>query len=88
MSRQALIFSRRQTQHNGSPGPVEVSAPQTEHLTGFFSRSADSDCLACARISGAIAGSDLGGIFLFISVECCLYYSAQNPWRAKCNKFV
>src|SRR5580700_6992407 len=68
MSRQALIFSRRHTQHNGSPGPPEVSAPQTEHLPGFLSRSVTIDSLACSRISGAITGSDLDGIFRFISI--------------------
>ena len=68
MSRQALIFRRRQTQHKGSPEPSEVSAPQTEHFAGFLRLSVASDRLACSRISGAITGSDLSGIFLFISV--------------------
>jgi hypothetical protein len=69
LSRQALIFKRRQTQHNGSPVPSEVSAPHTEHFPDFLRLSDMSDRLACSRISGAITGSDLSGIFLFISVQ-------------------
>ena len=46
ISRQALIFSLRQTQQSGSPAarPV-VSAPQTEHFSTFFSRSGEMDLL-------------------------------------------
>src|ERR1700683_3660672 len=84
MSRQALIFSRRHTQHKGSPGPPEVSAPQTEHLPGFFSRSVTIDSLACSRISGAITGSDLGGNFRFISAPPPEYnYNATSAARCK-----
>src|ERR1700722_14684902 len=84
MSRQALIFNRRHTQHKGSPGPPEVSAAQTEHFPGFFRRSVTIDSLACSRISGAITGSDLGGIFRFISVPPPEYnYSAPFTARHK-----
>jgi|ERR1700683_4479493 hypothetical protein len=86
MSRQALIFSRRHTQHKGSPGPPEVSAPQTEHLPGFFSRSVTIDSLACSRISGAITGSDLSGIFRFIAVPRLKYNITRQLLRAARSK--
>src|ERR1700683_1148658 len=68
MSRHALIFRRWHTQHKGSHGPSEVSVAHTEHLPGFLRRSVTIDSLACSRISGAITGSDLDGIFRFISI--------------------
>jgi hypothetical protein len=59
MSRQALIFRRRQTQHSGSSEPSAVSDPQTKHLTGgFFARSVEMDWHASSNNSAGITGSD------------------------------
>jgi hypothetical protein len=59
MSRQALILSRRQTQHRGSENWLDVSVPHTEHFTFLLSLSAVSERTACSRISGGITGSGL-----------------------------
>jgi hypothetical protein len=66
MSRQALIFKRRQTQqtqHNGSLPKALVSLPQTEHLQSFLRRSGETDNFACSRISAGITASGLGCSF-------------------------
>src|SRR5579863_1762640 len=58
-SRQALIFSRRHTQHSCSAPPAGVSAAHTTHLTGALPRSVASERFAFSRISGEITGSGL-----------------------------
>ena len=45
ISRQALIFKRRQTQHSGSAAAMVVSAPHTEHLAAFLRRSGETATL-------------------------------------------
>ena len=42
---------------------MAVSAPQTEHLAGFFSRSGEMERLACSRISAGTIGSAFVGVF-------------------------
>jgi hypothetical protein len=66
MSRQALIFKRRQTQQSGSAAASAVSAPQTVHLEPFGMRSAEMARLACSRIWGGTTNSNLGFDFRFI----------------------
>ncbi len=75
ISRQALIFRRRQTQHKGSFPALVVSAEQTEHLASLVMRSGETDRLACSSRSGGTTGSILVCIFLFIQrPRCCFYY--------------
>ena len=70
ISRQALIFSLRQTQQRGSlPIIAVVSALHTEHLAAFFRRSGEMDCFACSRISTGTTGSDLACNLRFISTQ-------------------
>jgi hypothetical protein len=57
ISRQALIFSLRQTQQSGSADPLLVSDPQTEHFTGFFNRSSEIDRFAPSSSSAGTTGS-------------------------------
>src|ERR1700722_5016026 len=52
ISRQALILSRRHTQHSGSSPALIVSALQTEHLVAFLIRSAETARFASSRSSG------------------------------------
>jgi hypothetical protein len=66
MSRQALIFKRRQTQQSGSDPASVVVAPQTVHLEPFRMRSAETARFACSRIWGETTGSNLGFNFLFM----------------------
>ena len=65
MSRQALIFKRRQTQQSGSAPASVVSAPQTVHLEPFRMRSTEMARFACSSIWGGTTGSNLGVDFLF-----------------------
>ena len=65
LSRHALIFRRRQTQHNPSAEFGEQAEPQTTHFVVRFSVSASSEPVACSRMRLSITGSDGGG-FRFI----------------------
>ena len=69
ISRQALIFSRRQTQHKGSAATMVVSAPQTEHLTALVRRSGEIARLACSRISAGTSVSGFGCAFRFMRLQ-------------------
>src|ERR1022692_2014602 len=66
ISRQALILRRRQTQQRGSLATVEVSAPQTEQIAGFFRRSGENARFACSRISGGTTISGFPSVFRLI----------------------
>jgi ATP-binding cassette, subfamily F, member 3 len=72
ISRQALILSRRHTQHNGSAAAMVVSAPQTEHLTALLKRSGEMARFACSRISAGTTGSDLGCAFRLMRLQVLL----------------
>ena len=75
MSRQALIFRRRQTQHSGSSEPSVVSDPHTEHLhAGFFTLSAETDWRASSNISAGTTCSGFGFTFRRMASPCCIYY--------------
>jgi hypothetical protein len=69
ISRHALIFKRRQTQHKSSLAVAGVSAPQTEHFESFLSLSVLKDSFACSSISAAITASTLGCIFLLMETR-------------------
>ena len=70
ISRQALILSRRQTQHSGSlPPKTIVSAAHTEHFAAFLKRSVDIDCFACSSISAGTTGSDFICNLRFITTQ-------------------
>jgi hypothetical protein len=63
---QALIFSRRHTQHNSSTELGEQGAPQTAHFNGRLSWSVARDFCAFSRISlGTTLGCG-GTVFLFM----------------------
>ena len=51
LSRQALIFNRRQTQHKGSVEIGAASLPHTAQGAGRRGVSAWRESLACSRIS-------------------------------------
>jgi hypothetical protein len=71
LSRQALIFRRRQTQQRSSSllvcGPVNgvEAAPQTGHRLEMTARSTSMDLFAISKIRGEMIGSAAG--FFFIS---------------------
>jgi hypothetical protein len=66
LSRQALIFKRRQTQQSCSGSSEDVSAPHTVHFRVFFNWSFDKERLAFSRISAGTTGSDLACVFRLI----------------------
>jgi hypothetical protein len=80
MSRHALIFRRRHTQHSGSPAAsTVVSALQTMHLAAFLKRSEEMDCFACSRISAGTTGSDLVGTLRFMETQSVLTMTESQP---------
>ncbi|MCC6539845.1 MAG: hypothetical protein IT162_20020 [Bryobacterales bacterium] len=74
LSRQALIFRRRQTQQSFSVEIAEQALPQTVHLAGAAVTAAwrslsvvsDEARLALSRISGETTGTAAGNGFFFI----------------------
>lgn len=76
ISRQALTFKRRHTQHSGSSPLPELSAPHTEHFSTFFNRSVEIERFACSRISAATTGSGFGSGFRRIA-----YPSQLSLWQ-------
>jgi hypothetical protein len=66
MSRQALIFSLRQTQQSCSALPGTVSLEHTTHFKAGRTRSAISERLALSIISGAITGSGFVCVLRFM----------------------
>ena len=67
ISRHALIFNRRQTQHSGSPtARTVVSAPHTEHFSGLLRRSGETDFFANSNRSAGTTGSGFVWILRFI----------------------
>jgi hypothetical protein len=71
VSRQALIFKRRQTQQRSSSagwGPVSgvQEAPHTAHRFAAMGRSPSTDFLAISNISGEIIGSAIGFFFILV----------------------
>jgi len=84
ISRHALIFRRRQTQHNGSSAAIVVSAPQTEHFTVLVRRSGEMARRACSRISAGTTVSDFGCALRFIVLVPPLHYG-RCPARKQAN---
>lgn len=62
MSRQALIFKRRQTQQSDSDCSVAPFEPQTRHWNVFRGFGSNSVCPADSRIAGSTPGISIGGL--------------------------
>src|ERR1035437_9990494 len=79
ISRQALIFSLRHTQHSGSPAAATVvSAPHTEHLSAFLRRPGETDFFACSSRSAGTTGSGLTWILRFIGSQFHFHYDRKH----------
>jgi hypothetical protein len=69
MSRQALIFSRRHTQHRSSCDEGLPGEPQTTQREGGLALSGTIEALAFAKISLGTTGSNLGAGFRFVMLS-------------------
>src|ERR1035437_7868736 len=79
ISRHALIFSLRHTQHSGSPAArTVVCAPHTEHFSTFLRRSGETDFFACSSRSAGTTGSGFGWILRFIEPQCKFHYDRKQ----------
>ncbi|MBK5292712.1 MAG: hypothetical protein JJE04_13660 [Acidobacteriia bacterium] len=84
LSRQALIFKRRQIQQRPSEEFGAQSALQTTHFAWRAIRSGSKASLAISRISLAITGGSIiglmggatGGFFLILGTDLILPYSS------------
>jgi len=80
ISRQALIFSRRQTQHNGSALTSGVSLPQTPHFVTFLRLSVEIERLASSSIpAGTTASGFVPLRFMWVTILTPLWQKYGFP---------